>query len=70
MVACLRQTCVRGRCRVLGDHAPQTCDEYEAQRGYEDVCRCLECGIYIVKGDGEIALVVHVSGGSIRRWLK
>lgn len=42
-----------GRCRIIGGHAPQTCEQYEAQRGYEDVCRCPGCGVYVVKGDGE-----------------
>lgn len=42
-----------GRCRVVGGHAPLNCDQYEAQRGHEDVCKCPGCGVYIVKGDGE-----------------
>lgn len=30
-----------------------TCDQYEAQRGHEDVCKCPGCGVYVVKGDGK-----------------
>lgn len=42
-----------GRCRVVDGHYPLTCDQYEAQRGYEGVARCPGCGVYVVKGDGE-----------------
>jgi len=41
------------RCRVSGGHAPLTCEEFEAKRGPEDVCKCPGCGVYVVKGDGE-----------------
>eukprot|EP00903_Cladosiphon_okamuranus_P020275 g18606.t2 len=40
------------RCRVFGGHAPHNCQQYEAQRSYEDVIQCPGCGVYVVKGDG------------------
>ncbi|CAM9779774.1 unnamed protein product [Ectocarpus fasciculatus] len=39
-------------CRVVGGHHPQTCEQYEAGRGHQDVCKCPGCGVYVVKGDG------------------
>ncbi|CAB1120973.1 unnamed protein product [Ectocarpus sp. CCAP 1310/34] len=39
-------------CRVVGGHYPQTCEQYEAGRGHQDVCKCPGCGVYVVKGDG------------------
>lgn len=41
------------RCRVVGGHPWQSCEQYEAQRGPEFVCKCPGCGVYVVKGDGE-----------------
>eukprot|EP00903_Cladosiphon_okamuranus_P020276 g18607.t1 len=40
------------RCRIVGSHAPLTCEQYEATRGHQDVCKCPGCGVYVVKGDG------------------
>ncbi|CAM9241987.1 unnamed protein product, partial [Hapterophycus canaliculatus] len=40
------------RCRVIDGHPSQTCEQYEAQRGPEFVCKCPGCGVYVVKGDG------------------
>ena len=37
----------------MGGHPRVTCEQYEAQRGHEDLYQCPGCAVYVVKGDGE-----------------
>lgn len=35
-----------------------TCEQYETLRGVQDVLRCPQCGVHVVKSDGESNLDV------------
>lgn len=41
------------RCKISDGHPMLTCEQYEALRGVQDVLRCPQCGVHVVKSDGE-----------------
>lgn len=66
VVACMRSFIfAQNRCRTADAHDGMTCEQKEAQRGFDEVLICPGCGVYMVKGDGERRNVSRVTSCTI-----